>query len=100
MTRILLSLAESGFIPDFLIKFAARYISNTRLNQQSVDDSKDKIISALSRGAVAEKTFDANEQHYEVPPKFFYRSKLCLNLKFLLLRDLVNLRESWNQDYP
>ena len=48
MTRILLSLAESGFIPDFLIKIAARYISNKRLNQQSADDSKDNISSVLS----------------------------------------------------
>ena len=71
MTRFLLSLAESGFIPDVLIKIAARYISNKRLNEQSVDDNKDKIITVLSRGAVAEKTYDANEQHYEVPPEFF-----------------------------
>ena len=56
MTRILLTLAESGFIPDVLIKIAARYISNTRLNQQRADASKDQIISALSRGAVAETT--------------------------------------------
>ena len=81
MTRILLTLAESGFIPDVLIKIAARYISNTRLNQQRADASKDQIISALSRGAVAEKTFDANEQHYEVPPKFFYYV-LGPNLKY------------------
>ena len=71
MTRFLLSLAESGFIPDALIKIAARYISNRRLNEQSDDENKDKIISVLSRGVVAEKTHDANEQHYEVPPEFF-----------------------------
>ena len=70
MTRFLLLLAELGFIPDALIKIAARYISNRRLNDESVGN-KDKIISALSRGAVAEKTCDANEQHYEVPHKFF-----------------------------
>ena len=81
MTRFLLSLAESGFIPDSLIKIAARYISNTRLNEQSIDDNKDKIISALSRGAIAEKTYDANEQHYEVPPKFF-NYVLGENLKY------------------
>ena len=81
MTRFLLSLAESGFIPDVLIKIAARYISNRRLNEQSDDDNKDKIISVLSRGAVAEKTYDANEQHYEVPPKFF-NYVLGTNLKY------------------
>ena len=81
MTRFLLSLAESGFIPDVLIKIAARYISNKRLNEQSVDDNKDKIITVLSRGAVAEKTYDANEQHYEVPPEFF-NYVLGTNLKY------------------
>jgi len=81
MTRFLLSLAESGFIPDVLIKIAARYISNKRLNEQSVDDNKDKIITILSRGAVAEKTYDANEQHYEVPPEFF-KYVLGTNLKY------------------
>ena len=81
MTRFLLSLAELGFIPDVLIKIAARYISNRRLNEQSDDDNKDKIISVLSRGAVAEKTYDANEQHYEVPPEFF-NYVLGTNLKY------------------
>ena len=81
MTRFLLSLAESGFIPDVLIKIAARYISNKRLNEQSVDHNKDKIITVLSRGAVAEKTYDANEQHYEVPPEFF-KYVLGTNLKY------------------
>ena len=81
MTRFLLTLAESGFIPDVLIKIAARYISNKRLNEQSVVN-KYKIISELSRGAVAEKTYDANEQHYEVPPEFF-KQVLGVNLKTL-----------------
>ena len=81
MTRFLLSLAESGFIPDALIKIAARYISNRRLNEQSDDENKDKIISVLSRGVVAEKTHDANEQHYEVPPEFF-NYVLGTNLKY------------------
>ena len=81
MTRFLLSLAESGFIPDVLIKIAARYISNRRLNEKNDDDNKDKIISLLSRGAIAEKTYDANEQHYEVPPEFF-NYVLGTNLKY------------------
>ena len=81
MTRFLLSLAELGFIPDALIKIAARFISNRRLNEQSVADNKDLIITELSKGAVAEKTYDANEQHYEVPPEFF-NYVLGKNLKY------------------
>ncbi len=95
MTRFLLSLAESGFIPDVLIKIAARYISNKRLNEQSVDDNKDKIITVLSRGAVAEKTYDANEQHYEVPPEFF-KYVLGTNLKYScsLFNDVDSLNDA------
>ena len=81
MTRFLLLLAESGFIPDTLIKIAARYISSRRLAESSHHDNKDEIISSLSKGTVAEKTYDANEQHYEVPPEFF-NQVLGTNLKY------------------
>ena len=81
MTRFLLLLAESGFIPDSLIKIAVRYISSRRLIESTHSNNKDEIISALSKGAVAEKTYDANEQHYEVPPEFF-NQVLGSNLKY------------------
>ena len=81
MSRFLLSLAESGFIPDALIKIAVRFITNRRINESSNHDNKDEIISALSKGVVAEKTYDANEQHYEVPPEFF-KQVLGENLKY------------------
>ena len=81
MSRFFLSLAESGFIPDALIKIAVRFITNRRINESSNHDNKDKIISALSEGIVAEKTYDANEQHYEVPPEFF-NQVLGVSLKY------------------
>ena len=81
MTRFLLSLAESGLIPDALIKIAVRFITNNRLKESSINDNKNEIISALSQGVVAEKTYDANEQHYEVPPEFF-NQVLGVNLKY------------------
>ena len=81
MTRFFLSLAESGFIPDYLIKIAVRFITNRRISESSNHDNKDEIISALSEGIVAEKTYDANEQHYEVPPEFF-NQVLGVNLKY------------------
>ena len=91
MTRFLLLLAESGFIPDALIKIAARYISNKRISKSSIDYNKPEIISALSKGVVAEKTSDANKQHYEVPPEYFYHV-LGTNLKYSCsLFDNVNL---------
>ena len=91
MTRFLLLLAESGFIPDALIKIAARYISNKRISKSNIDYNKPEIISALSKGVVAEKTSDANKQHYEVPPEYFYHV-LGTNLKYSCsLFDNVNL---------
>ena len=71
MTKILLRLTEKGFVPDFLIKKAALYLSKKRLAEPSTSKNKEKVIKLLSDGDVAEKTFDANEQHYEVPPEFF-----------------------------
>ena len=58
MSQFLLSLAESGFIPDALIKIAVRFITNNRLKESSNHDNKNEIISALSGGVVAEKTYD------------------------------------------
>ena len=81
MSRLLLLLAESGYIPDALIKIAARYISTRRLNEGNTHDNKKTIISELSKGVVAEKTYDANEQHYEVPAEFF-NQVLGVNLKY------------------
>ena len=51
------------------------------LIESTHSNNKDEIISALSKGAVAEKTYDANEQHYEVPPEFF-NQVLGSNLKY------------------
>ena len=81
MTKFFLFLAETGFIPDALVKISAKFISKKRLNDSSIKSSKSKIIDLLSSGTVAEKTNDANEQHYEVPPNFF-KEVLGANLKY------------------
>ena len=71
MTKFLLHLTERGYIPDFLIKRAALFLSNRRLAESDIEKNKEKVINLLSDGVVAEKTVDANDQHYEVPPEFF-----------------------------
>ena len=71
MTKFLLYLTERGYIPDFLIKRAALFLSNRRLAESDIEKNKEKGINLLSDGVVAEKTVDANDQHYEVPPEFF-----------------------------
>ena len=59
------------------------------MEESSNNNNKDEIISALSGGVVAEKTYDANEQHYEVPPEFF-KQVLGVNLKYSFYYQLKN----------
>ena len=81
MIKIILHLTEKGFVPDFFIKKAALYLSKRRLAEPSIGKNKKRVIKLLSGGEVAEKTVDANEQHYEVPPEFF-RKVLGKRLKY------------------
>ena len=71
MTNLILHLTERGYVPDFLIKKAALFLSNRRLTELDIGKNKEIVIQSLSDGDIAEKTVDANDQHYEVPPEFF-----------------------------
>jgi cyclopropane fatty-acyl-phospholipid synthase-like methyltransferase len=81
MTKFLLTIAELGLIPDTFIKIAVRFITTKRLNDPDIYGNKLNIIKSISEGGIAEKTDDANEQHYEVPPAFF-KYALGKNLKY------------------
>lgn len=81
MTKFLLSIAEVGLIPDVFIKTAVRFITKKRLNELGIHENKLNVIKSISEGGIAEKTDDANEQHYEVPPEFF-KYALGKNLKY------------------
>ena len=81
MTKFLLTIAEQGFIPDVFIKTAVRFITKKRLNESGIHENKLNVIKSISEGGIAEKTDDANEQHYEVPPGFF-KYALGKNLKY------------------
>ena len=81
MTKFLLAIAEQGFIPDVFIKTAVRFITKKRLNESGIYANKINVIKSISEGGIAEKTDDANEQHYEVPPGFF-KYALGKNLKY------------------
>jgi cyclopropane-fatty-acyl-phospholipid synthase len=81
MTKFLLTIAELGLIPDAFIKIAVRFITTKRLNDSDIYENKPNIIKSISEGGIAEKTDDANEQHYEVPPAFF-KYALGKNLKY------------------
>ena len=71
MIKFGIFLAEIGVIPDWVIRVAARFLTRQRLGQAQNVAEKLELIEQLSKGGVAEKAVDANEQHYEVPTEFF-----------------------------
>lgn len=95
MTKFVLYLTERGYVPDFLIKIAALFLSSRRLAEPDLATNKEAIIKLLSDGNIAEKTLDANQQHYEVPPEFF-KKVLGHRLKYScsLFDDQITLDEA------
>lgn len=70
--------AESGWIPDPFIRWGIRKLVAERLEDERVKTSAGNAsnwIDSLDTAPIAIHTGDANEQHYEVPPRFF---ELCL----------------------
>ncbi|KAH8119005.1 S-adenosyl-L-methionine-dependent methyltransferase, partial [Phellopilus nigrolimitatus] len=70
-------LLDKGLIPDFVLRPAVRTLCRQRLRE--IDHGSlaanhaakmDFVADVRARGAIAEKTAKANEQHYEVPTKF------------------------------
>jgi cyclopropane-fatty-acyl-phospholipid synthase len=74
-------LAESGFLPDFLLRLGIRRLCAQRLREEQAGGMEaawaryGALIEALRQSPVAIHTEAANAQHYEVPPRFF---ELCL----------------------
>jgi cyclopropane-fatty-acyl-phospholipid synthase len=81
------SLLEKDLIPDFLIRWGIRRNCRKRLEDETVDDMElqhEKFMSfveVLRHKPIAEETKAANEQHYEVPTRFFQLS-LGKHLKY------------------
>lgn len=74
------SLAESGALPDFLIRSGIRAGCANRLRKEQVlwrhpETRLSELVEALKKSKIAEATDLANSQHYELPPAFF---ELCL----------------------
>jgi cyclopropane-fatty-acyl-phospholipid synthase len=72
-----LAAAESGRIPDFLLRLGIRRMVAARRRELSTAGFQGALALKLSfldeqrRGAIALATARANEQHYELPPAFF-----------------------------
>ena len=77
----LTDLAESGSLPDALVRHGIRRLCRQRLldeggrDCEAADDRYRALIESLKLSPIAIETRAANEQHYELPTEFF---KLCL----------------------
>ncbi|HEX5056776.1 MAG TPA: cyclopropane-fatty-acyl-phospholipid synthase family protein [Gammaproteobacteria bacterium] len=83
-----IKLAESGLLPDILVRYGIRRLLRQRLRAESRDgDIEDRqqaftqLLEELRRSPIALQTAAANEQHYEVPTEFYLKS-LGRHLKY------------------
>ena len=81
LTDLCLPLVHAGLIPDFLIRYGMRIQLRDRLlecaGQNAEQELADKlaIVQDLHTMPIAIQTAAANQQHYEVPARFY---DLCL----------------------
>jgi cyclopropane-fatty-acyl-phospholipid synthase len=69
------SLLERNRLPDWLIRIGIRRLLAQRLRDESARYDRAAYVADLKRRPLAEQTAAANEQHYEVPTRFY---ELCL----------------------
>lgn len=77
MLNVTQGLLERGLIPDPLIRFGIRVLLKDKLveerlyQRQQGNHRKEELIKLLKESPIAVNTREANEQHYELPTKFF-----------------------------
>lgn len=75
LVRKVTELAESGYLPDALLRAGARRLIEKRRQQISAGGNSSVDMDAFEKmmrhSDIALATDKANEQHYEVPPQFF-----------------------------
>lgn len=77
----LIDLCERGLLPDALTRLGIRRLSAQRLREEGANDLEAadarfrRLLDELRQSPIAIETAAANEQHYEVPTRFF---ELCL----------------------
>ncbi len=82
-----IELIERGLVPDFLTRFGIRRLCRQRLREEVTADCEERqrrlreFIRKMDGGPIAPVPELANEQHYEVPAKFFLAS-LGARLKY------------------
>ena len=72
----MLGLAEKSRLPDKLIRYGIRYLCKKRLKESVRGrNNVDQFVDAMKNSPIAPVPEKANEQHYELPARFF---DLCL----------------------
>ena len=69
------SLLEKNLLPDWLIRIGIRRLLAQRLREEAARYDRAAYVADLKTRSLAEQTAAANEQHYEVPTRFY---QLCL----------------------
>jgi cyclopropane-fatty-acyl-phospholipid synthase len=69
------ALLEKNLLPDWLVRIGIRRLLAQRLREESARYDRAAYVADLKTRALAEQTAAANEQHYEVPTRFY---QLCL----------------------
>ncbi len=69
------TLLKKNLLPDPLIRFGIRRLLAQRLRDEAADYDREAYVADLKRRPLAEHTAAANEQHYELPTRFY---QLCL----------------------
>lgn len=83
-----IKLAESGLVPDFLLRYGMRRLLRRRLQDEGCGGDIERqqkrfeaMLDILRRSPIALQTAAANAQHYEVPTEFYLKS-LGTHLKY------------------
>ena len=75
--RLVDQVVDRGLLPDPLLRRAIRWLLRKRLEQERAggpegrSERKRQLIASLRDSPVAVHTQEANDQHYEVPTRFF-----------------------------
>src|SRR6056300_33028 len=77
LLRSLIELVENGRIPDLLTRAGIRLLLMQRLREQAQEGPDQEwqammtFVEEMRQSPIALHTQEANEQHYELPPRFF-----------------------------
>jgi len=73
--RMIDALLEKNLLPDGLIRLGIRRLLAQRIREETARYDRAAYVADLKTRPIAEDTRAANEQHYEVPTRFY---QLCL----------------------